>query len=259
VLHEHRYLGIMCVTLGPTPRVFYPNYLSLFYCLACHSRRLRWPRAPRSAACTSRGQQPGRRPSQQEEALSRPSARLRPLSDMLPLLPSLMAALSGQGAAGGQCDAEPGRRASCYTQHWTSPPSHVPSGHSTDGPVIGNGDMGVVATGGAGYIQLYTGKNDFWSTRDVPHGGCAYALMGSGSLEISAASPTAPDTSTFPPTAAAPLLLPMNCSLFGCTCQGFADYFGAIAGTGWGCAPQPVRTAFLLQRSTVVAARFDWD
>eukprot|EP01047_Picozoa_sp_COSAG01_P013646 COSAG01_NODE_647_length_14531_cov_61.773489_12_plen_101_part_00 len=25
LLHEHRYLGIMCVTLGPTTRVFYPN------------------------------------------------------------------------------------------------------------------------------------------------------------------------------------------------------------------------------------------
>ena len=25
LLHEHRYLGIVCVTLGPTTRVFYPN------------------------------------------------------------------------------------------------------------------------------------------------------------------------------------------------------------------------------------------
>eukprot|EP01046_Picozoa_sp_COSAG06_P056433 COSAG06_NODE_10674_length_1638_cov_1.834958_1_plen_156_part_00 len=84
-----------------------------------------------------------------------------------------------------ECAEAPGRRASCYTTHWLSPPRSVPSGSSTDGPVIGNGDMGVVATGSAGAIQLYTGKNDFWSTRDVPSGGCAYALMGSGALEIS--------------------------------------------------------------------------
>jgi hypothetical protein len=133
------------------------------------------------------------------------------------------------------CAAEPGKRASCYTQHWLSPPTLVPSGHSTDGPVIGNGDMGVVATGKAGLIQLYTGKNDFWSTRDVPSGGCAYALMGSGSLEIStqAAHPPHPPPPQPHPGKA------MNCSLFNCTCQGFADYYGAIAGTGWGCAPQP--------------------
>ena len=95
--------------------------------------------------------------------------------------------------------------------------------------------MGVVATGAAGKIQLYTGKNDFWATRDKPSGGCAYALMGSGALEISAApAPPAPPAPPSPPAPPA-----MNCTLFGCTCQGFADYYGAVAGTGWGCAPQP--------------------
>ena len=34
-----------------------------------------------------------------------------------------------------------------------------------------------------------------------------------------------------------PPATPMDCKLFGCTCQGFADYFGAIAGQGWGCSP----------------------
>ena len=34
-----------------------------------------------------------------------------------------------------------------------------------------------------------------------------------------------------------PPATPMDCKLFGCTCQGFADYFGAIAGRGWGCSP----------------------
>ena len=36
----------------------------------------------------------------------------------------------------------------------------------------------------------------------------------------------------------------MNCTLFGCTCQGFADYYGAVAGSGWGCAPQPAGKAW---------------
>jgi hypothetical protein len=140
-----------------------------------------------------------------------------------------------------ECAAAPGQRASCYTTHWLSPPRSVPSGSSTDGPVIGNGDMGVVATGSAGTIQLYTGKNDFWSTRDVPSGGCAYALMGSGALEIS--SPQASPTPA-PPTP----LGPLNCTIFGCTCQGFADYYGAVAGYGWGCAPQPAGKSWWLRQ-----------
>ena len=32
---------------------------------------------------------------------------------------------------------------------------------------------------------------------------------------------------------------PWSCSVFGCTCQGMADYYGAIAGYGFGCAPAP--------------------
>jgi hypothetical protein len=30
-----------------------------------------------------------------------------------------------------------------------------------------------------------------------------------------------------------------DCKVFNCTCQGFADYYGAISGVGWGCVPQP--------------------
>ena len=60
------------------------------------------------------------------------------------------------------CDAPAGERARCYATHWNRPPIEVPSGKSTDGPLIGNGDLGVVATGSTGSIQMYTGKNDFW-------------------------------------------------------------------------------------------------
>ena len=85
---------------------------------------------------------------------------------------------------------------------------------------------------------MYTGKNDFWSTRDVPSAGCAYGLMGSGSLSISLVSSPPPPPAPTPPTPPSPTPA-FNCSLFGCTCQGFADYYGAIGGVGWGCAPQP--------------------
>ena len=80
---------------------------------------------------------------------------------------------------------------------------------------------------------MYTGKNDFFATRDVPSAGCAYGLMGSGSLSISLVAPPSPPPPPSPPSPA------FNCSLFGCTCQGFANYYGAIKGVGWGCAPQP--------------------
>ena len=137
---------------------------------------------------------------------------------------------TGTVPAGG-CDAPAGQRAACYTQRWDMPPLRVPSGESTDGPLAGNGDVGVVAGGGAGLIQLFTGKNDFWLTKDAPTGGCAYGVSGTGSLAITETSDSERARST--PTNA------LNCSLFDCTCQGFADFYGAVAGEGWGCCPQP--------------------
>jgi hypothetical protein len=39
------------------------------------------------------------------------------------------------------------------------------------------------------------------------------------------------------PTLPPPAPTPFNCSVFNCTCQGFADYYGTHAGHGFGCAP----------------------
>ena len=75
-------------------------------------------------------------------------------------------------AAPSSCSAPPHQRASCFTQTWDHQPQLVPSGASTDGPLVGNGDMGAVAAGQPGTISLFTGKNDFWGVRDVPNGGC---------------------------------------------------------------------------------------
>ena len=42
-----------------------------------------------------------------------------------------------------------------------------------------------------------------------------------------------------PPSPPPPPAVALNCTLFGCTCQGFANYYGAVATKGWGCCPQP--------------------
>lgn len=45
----------------------------------------------------------------------------------------------------------------------TEPPRHVPSGTVVDGPVMGNGDVGVAIGGPPQEQRFYIGKNDFWS------------------------------------------------------------------------------------------------
>lgn len=43
------------------------------------------------------------------------------------------------------------------------PPEHVPSGTVVDGPILGNGDVGVAIGGPPEDQRFYIGKNDFWS------------------------------------------------------------------------------------------------
>ncbi len=50
----------------------------------------------------------------------------------------------------------------------TKPPEHVPSGEIIDGPLMGNGDLGVVIGGPPEYQQFDIGKNDFWSQQGSP-------------------------------------------------------------------------------------------
>jgi hypothetical protein len=56
------------------------------------------------------------------------------------------------------------------------PPSHVPSGTVVDGPIVGNGDLGLVAGGPPELQRFYFGKNDFWSRQRV--------TMSVGGLEL---------------------------------------------------------------------------
>lgn len=50
----------------------------------------------------------------------------------------------------------------------TKPPQHVPSGTVVDGPILGNGDVGVVIGGPPDDLRFYIGKNDFWSQQASP-------------------------------------------------------------------------------------------
>ena len=92
------------------------------------------------------------------------------------------------------CDAPFSTRASCYTQRWEKPPTGVPSGRGLDGPLAGNGDMGVVLSGGDGIVTLYTGKNDFWGIKDIPGGGCPYTIMSGAWLQLSLPGKLTDDT-----------------------------------------------------------------
>lgn len=46
---------------------------------------------------------------------------------------------------------------------FTTPPAKVPSVRSVDGPLLGNGDLGVVLSGPPQEQVFWIGKNDFWS------------------------------------------------------------------------------------------------
>jgi alpha-L-fucosidase 2 len=50
----------------------------------------------------------------------------------------------------------------------TKPPTHVPSGTVVDGPILGNGDVGVAIGGPPEDLRFYIGKNDFWSQQASP-------------------------------------------------------------------------------------------
>lgn len=45
---------------------------------------------------------------------------------------------------------------------WTSPPEKTPANHSVDGPLMGNGDMGVCIGGQPEALRFFLSKNDFW-------------------------------------------------------------------------------------------------
>ncbi|MEI7902032.1 MAG: hypothetical protein WCK89_17405 [bacterium] len=55
--------------------------------------------------------------------------------------------------------------ASSHTLVSDSPPGKVPTNFMVDGPIMGNGDVGVVLAGQPDRLKFYIGKNDFWSVK----------------------------------------------------------------------------------------------
>ena len=63
------------------------------------------------------------------------------------------------------------------------PPKNVPSNRVVDGPLIGNGDVGVVLSGPPERQRLWISKTDFWKTKPIyPNG--SPCLMGGIDIHI---------------------------------------------------------------------------
>lgn len=74
-------------------------------------------------------------------------------------------------------------RVSEHTAVFAHPPSRVPTGLMTDGPLLGNGDVGVVL-GGPTHAQTFRiGKNDFWQIHD-PQKKLSGKIIAVGSLRL---------------------------------------------------------------------------
>lgn len=50
---------------------------------------------------------------------------------------------------------------------WDSPPTGVPSTKVAEGPLLGNGDMGVVLGGSRASLDFFIGLNQFWAIETV--------------------------------------------------------------------------------------------
>jgi len=72
-----------------------------------------------------------------------------------------------------------------YKAVMTEPPANVPTAKTPDGPLAGNGDIGIVMGGAPNRLTFYFGKNDFWRAYPVYPGG-GIALPGSLELSIDA-------------------------------------------------------------------------
>ena len=85
---------------------------------------------------------------------------MRPLTTALAIC-----TLIWSGSAGAHGDDSGHRAPGSVKNHeavWTAPPGRTPADHSVDGPLMGNGDMGVCFGGPPEALRFYLSKNDFW-------------------------------------------------------------------------------------------------
>ncbi len=70
---------------------------------------------------------------------------------------------------------EPGLHVSRCKAVFTQPPKHVPTAKTPDGPLAGNGDIGLVLGGTPDRLSFRFGKNDFWRAYPTyPGGGISF-------------------------------------------------------------------------------------
>lgn len=72
-----------------------------------------------------------------------------------------------------------------YKAIFTKAPTKVPTAKTPDGPVAGNGDIGLTLGGNPDKLVFYFGKNDFWRAYPVYPGG---GIAAPGRLEVSIAA-----------------------------------------------------------------------
>ncbi|MGI5240479.1 glycosyl hydrolase family 95 catalytic domain-containing protein [Dactylosporangium sp. CA-139066] len=91
--------------------------------------------------------------------------RLRGPAAVLLLTAALLTVIRPGAAAADSATATHATRiVGQYTGTWNSPPSNLSTGFTQDGPMMGNGDVGVVEGGPITNQTFYVGKNDFWSS-----------------------------------------------------------------------------------------------
>ena len=95
------------------------------------------------------------------------------MRDRLSMLVSLLALLISAQAVQA---AEPPTVAK-HVAIFDKPPQHVPTRGMVDGPLLGNGDVGVVLAGPPEAQQFHLGKNDFWCRHDA-------SVMAVGSIRL---------------------------------------------------------------------------
>ena len=68
-----------------------------------------------------------------------------------------------------------------YAAVFTEPPKNIPTYYMPDGPLLGNGDLGIALAGAPEEQRFFIGKNDWWGygdgSRAMPVGGLTLAIV----------------------------------------------------------------------------------
>ena len=93
------------------------------------------------------------------------------------------------------CPASAARRVDCWQGVWDAAPARTPSAGVSDGPLLGNGDLGsVLGAAPAGGLTWWLGKGDMWATNTAVdaaepalHSDTFYSAVAAGSVTLAPA------------------------------------------------------------------------